>query len=88
MSLDRRAIYACVAGAATGRVLYAAAVHSVETHIPIDRFAFKTDTVTVGRQHRGLDHDDIPHNVVAVADGFRSQALDTDDKFGFEFKMA
>ena len=73
-----------------GRILYAAAAHSVETHILIDKFAFKTDiiTVPVGSTVVWENHDDIPHNVVAVADGFRSQALDTDDKFSFEFKMA
>jgi amicyanin len=90
MSLIRHALYACAAGAASSCVLFAAAAYSVESHILIDKFAFKTDTITVpvGSSVVWENHDDIPHNVVAVAGGFRSPALDTDDKFSFEFKTA
>jgi amicyanin len=90
MSLLHHVLYAFAAGAASCCVLSAAATHSVETHILIDKSAFKADTITVpvGSTVVWENHDDIPHNVVAVAGGFRSQALDSDDKFSFKFKTA
>ena len=47
MSLVREGLYAFVAGAAACCVLYVAAAYSVETHVSIDNFTFKTDTITV-----------------------------------------
>jgi plastocyanin len=85
MSLVREGLYAFAAGAAACCVLYVAAAYSVETHVSIDNFAFKTDTITVpvGSTVIWENRDDTPHNVVAVAGGFRSPALDTEDKFSF-----
>jgi plastocyanin len=69
MSLVHEGLYACAAGAAACCVLYAAAAYSVETHVSIDNFAFKTDTINVpvGSTVVWENSDDIPHNVVAVA---------------------
>ena len=90
MSLVREGLYAFAAGAAACCVLYVAAAYSVETHVSIDNFAFKTDTITVpvGSTVIWENRDDTPHNVVAVAGGFRSPALDTEDKFSFKFDTA
>ena len=90
MSLVREGLSAFAAGAAACCVLYVAAAYSVETHISIDNFAFKTDTITVpvGSTVIWENRDDTPHNVVAVAGGFRSPALDTEDKFSFKFSTA
>jgi plastocyanin len=83
MSLVQEGLYACAAGAAASCILYSAAAYSVETQVWIDHFAFKTDAITVpvGSTVVWENRDDTPHNVVAVAGGFRSPALDTEDKF-------
>ena len=90
MSLVREGLYAFAAGAAACCVLYVAAAYSVETHVSINNFAFKTDTISVpvGSTVIWDNRDDTPHNVVAVAGGFRSPALDTEDKFSFKFNTA
>jgi amicyanin len=90
MSLVCEGLYAFAAGAAACCVFYVAAAYSIETHISIDNFAFKTDTITVpvGSTVIWENRDDTPHNVVAVAGGFRSPALDTEDKFSFKFGTA
>jgi amicyanin len=52
--------------------------------------AFEADNITVpvGSTIVWENRDDTPHNVVAVAGGFRSPALDTEDKFSFKFDTA
>jgi amicyanin len=90
MSLVHEGLYACAAGAAASCLLYSVAAYSVETRVSIDRFAFKADNITVpvGSTIVWDNRDDTPHNVVAVAGGFRSPALDTEDKFSFKFDTA
>jgi amicyanin len=90
MSLVYEGLYACAASAASCCVLYSAAAYSVETHVSIDNFAFRTDTISVpvGSTVVWENRDDTPHNVVAVAGGFRSPALDTEDKFRLKFNAA
>jgi plastocyanin len=87
MSLLRDAFTASATGAAVCGMFYAASAHPVESNITIDSYAFKADTITVpiGTTVVWENRDDIPHNVVAAAGGFRSQALDTEDKFRFTF---
>ena len=90
MSLVREGLYACAAGAAASCILYSAAAYSIETHVSIDNFAFKSGTISVpvGSTVVWENGDDTPHTVVAVAGGFRSPALDTEDKFSFKFNTA
>jgi hypothetical protein len=47
-----------------------------------------TITVPVGTTVVWENNDDIPHTVVSLDGTFRSQALDTEDKFSFTFDKA
>lgn len=56
--------------------------------IKIDNFSFTPQTITVpaGTQVTWTNQDDIPHTVVSDDKStFKSQALDTDEKFSFTF---
>ena len=56
--------------------------------IVIDNFSFAPHEVTVpvGTTVTWLNHDDMPHNVVSTTKRFKSEVLDTDDKFTFTFQ--
>ena len=58
--------------------------------VKIDNFVFNPQQVTVhaGDTVTWVNHDDIPHTVVAKDKGFRSKALDTDDRYSFTFASA
>jgi plastocyanin len=58
-----------------------------EATVNIDNFAFTPDvlTVKVGTSVTFVNHDDIPHLVVASDGKYRSKALDTNDKFSIAF---
>ena len=58
-----------------------------EASVSIDNFAFTPAALTVkaGTTVTFVNHDDIPHLVVAVDGSYRSKALDTNDKFSFTF---
>lgn len=58
--------------------------------VTIDNFTFNPATVTVkpGTTVEWVNHDDIPHRVVADDDSFKSPALDTDDKYDQLFDAA
>jgi plastocyanin len=87
MSLVYEGLRAFVAGAAVACFVYVAMASPGETHVTIDNFAFKDDTITVSAGTKVVweNDDDIAHNVVASAGAFRSGALDTDDTFSFTF---
>ena len=55
--------------------------------VRIDNFTFHSTalTVPVGTQVTWTNRDDIPHTVVSENKLFKSQALDTDDRFSFTF---
>lgn len=55
--------------------------------VTIDNFAFTPNALTVkaGTKVTFVNHDDIPHSVVASDGQFHSKALDTDDSFVFTF---
>jgi len=90
MPLVKDGLRAFVAGAALCCALCAATAYSVETRVTIDNFTFKSDTITVpvGTTIEWENNDDIPHTVVSLDGTFRSQALDTEDKFSFTFDKA
>jgi plastocyanin len=90
MSLVYDGVRAFAAGAVVSCVIYGAVAMPTETHITIDNFSFKAATVTVpaGTTVVWENGDDIAHNVVALDGTFRSQALDTEDKFSFTFAAA
>jgi plastocyanin len=58
-----------------------------EASVGIDNFAFTPDTLTVkpGATVTFVNHDDIPHLVVAVDGKYRSKALDTNDRYSVTF---
>jgi len=58
-----------------------------EATVSIDNFAFTPDVLTVkpGTTVTFVNHDDIPHLVVAADGAYRSKALDTNDKFSIAF---
>jgi len=55
--------------------------------VKIDNFSFNPKQVTVkaGDTVTWVNHDDIPHTVTSSTKVFKSNALDTDDKFLFTF---
>jgi plastocyanin len=57
--------------------------------IRIDNFSFSPATLTVaaGTTVTWVNQDDIVHMVAADDRSFRSQALDTDDRFAFTFRQ-
>jgi 3',5'-cyclic-AMP phosphodiesterase len=57
------------------------------SEVKIDNFAFTPGAVTVkaGTQVTWINRDDIPHTVDSTQGKFKSKALDTDDKFQFNF---
>ncbi|MBV9573723.1 MAG: cupredoxin family copper-binding protein [Acidobacteriales bacterium] len=57
------------------------------TEVKIDNFTFTPGDITVkaGTQVTWINHDDIPHTVDSTDGKFRSDALDTDEKFQFRF---
>jgi plastocyanin len=55
--------------------------------VTIDNFSFSPDVLTIktGTKVTFVNHDDIPHSVVAVDKSFRSKVLDADDSYAFTF---
>ena len=55
--------------------------------VNIDNFSFTPMEMTIpaGSQVTWINKDDVPHTVVSVDHKFKSQALDTDEKFSFTF---
>jgi plastocyanin len=90
MSLIHDSLRAFAAGAAVCCVVYAALAAPGETHLTIDNFTFKPDTITVpvGTKIVWENDDDIPHSIVETTGKFHSPALDTEDKFSFTFDKA
>lgn len=56
--------------------------------VAIQDFSFqpKMLTVPVGSTVVWTNEDEEPHTVVTAGNGFKSKALDTDDKFSFTFR--
>jgi plastocyanin len=55
--------------------------------VTIDNFSFSPETLTIrpGTKVTFVNHDDIPHTIVAIDKSFKSKALDTDDSYEFTF---
>jgi plastocyanin len=60
------------------------------THVVVDNFSFApaTATIPVGTTVTWTNRDDIPHNVVSPEQKFKSQVLDTNEKFSHTFAVA
>ena len=76
-----------VAVFAAATALPAASAHVAETEVKIDNFAFAPQRVVVkaGTTVIWINDDDIPHTVASSTKLFKSNALDTKDKFSFTF---
>ena len=65
---------------------------SAATEVKIDNFSFGPATirVAVGTTVTWTNRDDIPHTVVSTDDprAFKSQVLDTEEKFSYTFAKA
>ena len=74
----------------SGRLAGTAAGTDPGPQVMIDNFVFSPVplTVKVGTTVTWINHDDIPHTVDSTQGKFKSAALDTDDKFEFQFKEA
>jgi plastocyanin len=72
---------------ATATALPAALSHAAETEVKIDNFAFAPQRVVVksGTTVTWINEDDIPHTIASSTKLFKSNALDTKDKFTFTF---
>ena len=79
-----------VAVFAVATALPAASAHVAETEVKIDNFAFAPQRVTVkaGTTVTWINDDYIPHTLASSAKLFKSNALDTKDKFSFTFTTA
>ena len=86
MHARRRLLSAALAVAliAAFPVSYAGAA---DVTIKIDNFTFDPPELKIpaGTAVTWINHDDIPHTVVATNKLFRSAPLDTDDKYSFTF---
>ncbi len=58
-----------------------------DASVKIDNFTFDPPqlTIPVGTTVTWINEDDIPHALATTNKSFKSQALDTDDKFSFTF---
>jgi len=93
MIANRRTfVAAAVFGLASGAMLELGVVKAEGTakEVTIDNFTFGPAelSVPVGTTVTWINRDDIPHTVVAKDKGFRSKALDTDDRYSFTFTSA
>ena len=63
------------------------AAYADNFEVKIDNFTFNPQQITVhaGDTVTWVNHDDIPHTVTSKTMIFRSNALDSDDKFSFTF---
>jgi plastocyanin len=74
----------------SGKLAGTAAGADAAPQVMIDNFVFSPVplTVKVGTTVTWINHDDIPHTVDSTEGKFKSAALDTDQKFEFQFKEA
>jgi plastocyanin len=63
------------------------APNSAGNQVSIDNFTFSPPTLTVssGETVVWLNRDDVPHSVVSTDKHFKSELLDTNEKFSFTF---
>ena len=74
-------------GLLVAAAIAASPVRAEDLQVKIDNFTFNPQQITVkaGTTVTWTNHDDIPHTVMSKTMLFKSNALDTDDKFSFTF---
>jgi plastocyanin len=77
----------CVAAVQGAAPVLPARAAGPDMEVKIDNFTFSPGRITAkaGTTITWINEDDIPHTVASVTKGFKSKALDTDDKFAFTF---
>jgi plastocyanin len=83
----RVAMALAVAVFAAATALPTASAHAAGTEVKIDNFAFAPQRVVVkaGTTVTWINDDDIPHTIASSTKLFKSNALDTKDKYSFTF---
>jgi plastocyanin len=86
MNLTRILAHGAIAGLVAAAIA-AGPARAADTEVKIDNFTFNPQQITVkaGTTVFWTNHDDIPHTVTSQTKIFKSNALDTDDKFSFTF---
>jgi plastocyanin len=81
-------VLALVSVAHDPRSLAAAQEQAKPSAVSIDNFSFTPMelTISAGTPVTWTNKDDLPHTIVSVDHGFKSQALDTGEKFSFTFQ--
>jgi plastocyanin len=74
-------------GLLVAAAIAASPVRAEDLQVKIGNFTFNPQQITVkaGTTVVWTNHDDIPHTVTSKTGAFKSNALDTDDKFSFTF---
>jgi plastocyanin len=87
MNLTRTLALGAMAGLLAAAIAVASPARAADTEVKIDNFTFNPQQITVkaGTTVVWTNHDDIPHTVTSSTKAFKSNALDTDDKFSFTF---
>ena len=87
---NTRVATALAAAVFAAAAVFPASAQAAETQVQIDQFIFAPQRITVkaGTTVTWVNGDDIPHTVAATDKLFKSNALDTKDKFSFTFTTA
>jgi len=87
MSLMRICTLGVMALIVAVSVVAANPARAAETEVAIHNFTYAPQQITVkaGTTVTWINRDDIPHTVTSKTMLFKSNALDTDDKFSFTF---
>jgi len=77
----------CFAGSMLGMAPATSPSTAPAADIAIDNFTYSPATLTVkaGRTVTWVNHDDVPHTVTANDRSFKSEPLDTDDRYSHTF---
>ena len=87
MNVTRNLALGAIAPLVAIAIAAASPARAATIEVKIDNFTFNPKQVTVkaGDTVTWVNHDDIPHTVTSKTLVFRSNALDSDDKFSFTF---
>jgi len=87
MNFARQVALGAIAGLVAIAIMAASPAGAAEIEVKIDNFTYNPMKITVkaGTIVTWTNHDDIPHTVTSKTMLFKSNALDTDDKFSFTF---
>jgi plastocyanin len=84
------ALVVTIGAMGTHHLMVNAQQKSETTEVKIDNFSFAPGTLTVpvGTTVTWTNRDDIPHTAVSSEGAFKSNVMDTDEKFSYRFTKA